>query len=146
MGGRIRAGLAAVLLGAPLGGCEVREYVIAHGAPELLVGLSANDLRLCAGLPDRSATGAGAVRYWSYERSVTVGTGSVSLTQVGVSLSGAEECRATFELTGDRVSRLAFTRVAASSPVAEAACAPLVTTCVDMVRRGMVARRLAPPP
>ena len=130
----------ALLWLLPLGGCEVGDYLTSQRAPKLLVGLSANDLRLCAGLPDRTASGTGDARFWSYERSVTVGSGSVSLTQIGVSLSGAEECRATFELARDRVTRVAFTRVAGSPAAPSAACAPLVQTCVDMVRRGLLTR------
>jgi hypothetical protein len=43
-----------------LGGCDVGDYLTASSAPALLIGLTANDLRLCAGLPDRTALGTGA--------------------------------------------------------------------------------------
>ena len=137
-----RVALRFALLAA--GGCEIGDYATAHRAPELLAGLSANDLRLCAGLPERTARGPGGAEFGSSERAVTVGSGSVSLTQVGLSLSGAEEWRATFELRDDRVSRVAFTRMSGAPPSPIAACAPLVETCVDKVRRGLVERIAAP--
>lgn len=136
-----------LLCAVPLSACNVGEYVAAHNAPEILTGLSANDLRLCAGLPDRTAAGTGGVEFWSYERSVSVGSGSISVPQVGLNLSGGggEECRATFELAGGWVSRVAFTRVSGAPATALASCAPLVGGCVSMIRNGHLLRA-APPP
>ncbi|WP_372623783.1 hypothetical protein [Falsiroseomonas sp.] len=125
-----------------LGGCEVGEYLTANRAPELLVGLAANDLRLCAGLPDRTAFGAGGTEFWSYERAVSVGSGNFSMPQIGVSLSGGEECRATFELWRGRVARVAFTRMAGTPTIRSASCAPLVQTCVELVQAGQLTRAL----
>lgn len=129
-----------------LGGCDVGQYLTANDAPQLLTGLAANDLRLCAGLPDRSEESKGGVEFWSYERSSAIGSSSLSLTQIGVSLASAEECRATFELRDGVVSRLAFTRVAGPPATSLAACAPLVDTCATMVREGRLARILPVPP
>lgn len=128
-----------------LGGCDIGEHWTADSAPDLLTGLSANDLRLCAGLPDRSVLGTGGAEFWSYERASSTGTGSVSLTQIGVSLASAEECRATFELRDGYVSRVAFTRVAGPPATHLASCAPLVETCSTMVREGRVTRVALPP-
>lgn len=100
-----------------------------------LPGLSADDLRLCAGLPERTAKGAGGQEFWSYERSKDATTGTISFAGFGINFAGDRECRATFELAGGRVTRVALTR--ATSP---SACAPLVQTCVGMVR----SRELAP--
>jgi hypothetical protein len=131
---------------ALLCGCEAQDYVIAEEAKPLLVGLSSNDLRFCAGLPDRVNSGTSGAQFWSYERSVTIGSSSLSLTQIGVSLSGAEECRVTVELVGERVSRVAFSRMAGSHALpASSSCAPLVSTCVDMIRNGLLVRTAAPP-
>jgi hypothetical protein len=125
-----------------LGGCEVGDYLTASRAPALLIGLTAHDLRLCAGLPDRTALGTGGAQFWSYERAVSFGSGSISMTQIGVSLASGEECRATFELIGGRVSRVAFTRMSGVTAVASASCAPLVQTCVGMIQ----AWQQPPPP
>jgi hypothetical protein len=127
-----------------LGGCDIGEHWTADSAPDLLTGLSANDLRLCAGLPDRSVVGTGGAEFWSYERASATGTGSISLTQIGVSLASAEECRATFELREGDVSRIAFTRVAGPPASNLASCAPLVETCTTMVREGRVTRVALP--
>ncbi len=139
--------LSACLLASGLGaGCELRESTIARSAPSLLVGLSANDLRLCAGLPDRTAIGTADARYWSYERFTTFGTGTVTLPQIGVSLSGAEECRMTVELVEDRVRRIAFARTASPPSAPKASCAPLVQSCVEMIESGRLARQIVPSP
>lgn len=105
------------------------DYFAVSTAARDIPGLSANDLRLCAGLPERTTKGADGREFWSYERSSTASTGTISFAGLGINLAGGQECRATFELSDGRVSRMAFTR-ATSQP----ACAPLVATCASMAQ------------
>ncbi len=111
------------------------DYFTVSDAEQEMPGLSADDLRLCAGLPERTARAENGREFWSYERSSTASTGTVSFAGFGINIAGGQECRATFELSDGRVSRMAFTRVTTTS-----ACAPLVQTCASMVED----RRLTP--
>ncbi|WP_424811720.1 hypothetical protein [Roseococcus sp. YIM B11640] len=124
-----------VLLGCGLlGGCTVADGFAVSRAEQNLPGLVADDLRLCAGLPDRKATGSDGREYWSYERSAPSGTGSISFAGVGLNIEGGHDCRATFELQEGRVTRMAFSRITSPS-----ACAPLVRACNAMMEGGRVA-------
>lgn len=127
--------LLLLLLALAANGCAVADIFTVSEVEARLPGLSADDLRLCAGLPERTAKGVGGQEFWSYERSKDATTGTVSFAGFGINFAGDRECRATFELSEGRVRRVAFTR--ATSP---SACAPLVQTCVGMVR----SRQLAP--
>lgn len=133
------ASLAALIV--PLASCAVERQGIVRQASTDLVGLSANDLRLCAGIPERTASGTGGAEFWSFERSAATGGASIDFQGGDLNLSGLEECRATFELMDGRVTRLAFTRTKRPGSVSRAACAPLVQTCEDMVARGALRAR-----
>lgn len=138
--GAWRGRTPVAVLAMALASCGISRDMTVREATTDLVGLSANDLRLCAGLPERTATGAGGAEFWSYERSATTGGANIALQRGGLNLSGLEECRAVFELAGGRVTRLAFMRTTSSGGAARAACAPLVRTCEEMVDRGALAR------
>jgi hypothetical protein len=51
--------LLLLLLTLPAGGCAVADLHTLSEAEGRMTGLSADDLRLCAGLPERTAKGAG---------------------------------------------------------------------------------------
>ena len=127
--------LPVLLLG--LAACSLQRDSLARGSVMELVGLTANDLKLCAGIPDRTSKGTHGAEFWSYERSVAPG-GSISSPYGGFSLSGREECRATFELSGDRVTRLAFSRVAGSETGHFAPCSPIIEACSGLLAQGSV--------
>jgi hypothetical protein len=103
--------------------------------------MSSNDLRLCAGIPDRTATATGGDgrprQYWTYVRNPPSARGvTLNLPVVGggVSLSGAGDCRATFELAEERVTRLAYSGAAELGPAHDAACAGIVLGCLDLLK------------
>lgn len=125
---KARRPVIALLCACPIGGCAVQDYFTANEASRAIPGLTADDLRLCAGLPDRTAQGGDGREYWAYERSRSASTGTISFAGIGVNIAGGEECRATFEVVNGRVARMAFTRVSSHG-----ACAPLVATCANML-------------
>ena len=51
-----------------LPGCSARDSAVAEDGRERLVGLRADDLRLCAGVPNLTANSAGG-EFWTYDRS-----------------------------------------------------------------------------
>jgi len=122
-------------------GCSAQEALIAARAQYDLRGLAENDLRLCAGVPDRTATATapdGTTRhYWTYVRSPPSASGvnfSLPVIGGGLSLSSTGDCRATFELVDGRVMRLGFSGAAELGPARDAACAGVVLGCLDLLR------------
>lgn len=134
---RLPSGPLLLLLTLSIGGCAVADLHTLGEVEDRMTGLSADDLRLCAGLPERTAKGTDGREYWSYERHLDASSGTVSFAGFGLNIAGGRECRATFEVSDGKVTRSAFTRATSAS-----ACAPLVQTCVRLARSG----RLTPAP
>lgn len=116
--------------------------MLAGRAQTELRGLADNDLRLCAGLPDRAetATGPDGVqrRYWTYLRNPPVAAGVTVNVPVfgGVSISRVADCRATFEIVEGHVTRIGLTGAAELGPAHKAACASLVLGCMELLGKG----------
>lgn len=95
-----------------------------------LIGLMADELRLCAGVPDRTQQSA-AGEFWTYDRSPP-GTGvSLPVPVVGgsVNVSRATDCRVTFQLVEGRVARVGH-NARGDSLASDNACAPVVRGCL----------------
>jgi len=125
-----------------LAACGVEDVVVAIEARRALIGLAADDLRLCAGVPDRSATSPGG-EFWTYVRSVPSGGVNFNLPAPlpgGVSLSGGGDCRVTFQLVGGRVRRIGYSGASQfnTGPGVDAACAPVVHGCLEALRDGEI--------
>jgi hypothetical protein len=91
-----------------------------------LIGLAADELRLCAGVPDRTQRSE-AGEFWTYDRSPP-GTGvSLPVPVVGgaANVSRATDCRVTFLLVEGRVARVAH-NAQGGSLASDSACAPVV--------------------
>ncbi len=142
---RVMRAAAAALACAAVAACSVATPdIAAHRARTALVGLAAHDLRLCAGIPNRTVAGEDGVQVWEYERT-TAGSGlTVNTLWADVNLSRIGECRAVFEISGGAVRRLAFARVSGRSATPLSACVPLVQECVDMVANGSIAPVASP--
>jgi hypothetical protein len=89
-------------------------------------------------VPDRAISvkqpDGGAREYWTYIRTIPSSSGvtlNVPVVGGGVSLSGAGDCRATFELVEGRVTRIGYSGAPDLGPAADAACAPVVTGCLN---------------
>jgi hypothetical protein len=120
------AALALALLAAGCGGL-VAERLRGDAS---LVGLPADDLRLCAGLPDRVASTPSG-EFWTYDH-VPPNTGvSLPVPVVGgaVNFYRVSDCRVTFRVVEGRVLRVGHN--AASGVLGrDAACAPVVRGCL----------------
>ena len=131
----------AWLLGAASGclaACDVADDVVVRRARHQLVGISANDLRLCAGPPNRTIVGDGDLQYWAYDRTATTSEVMVTTLALGFNLTQQGECSAVFELAGGHVRRIAFPRAVGGRVSPYSACVPLVQECYLMQRGGAI--------
>jgi hypothetical protein len=119
-------------------GCGGGPYGSVSQDLQKLVGVTTNDLMLCAGLPDRTAQGSGGLDFWSYERDNSGGGASLPLLQGSLIVSRSEVCRITFETADDRVRRVAVSRAGGADWLDNGACSMLVQNCLGMVRRGAI--------
>ena len=124
-----------------LPGCSARDSAVAEDGRERLVGLRADDLRLCAGVPNLTANSAGG-EFWTYDRTPPASGVSAPVPVIGGSLSVAagSTCRVTFQLVDGKVTRVGYA-AASDLPLSQnAACAPVVQGCLGMVDRQQVRR------
>jgi hypothetical protein len=132
---------AALLALLALLGCAARDSQIAEDSRERLVGLRADDLRLCAGVPNLTAQSTGG-EFWTYDRTPPASGVSAPVPVIGGSLSVAagSTCRVTFQLVEGKVTRVGYSADSALPLSQNAACAPVVQGCVRMVDQGAVRR------
>jgi hypothetical protein len=132
---RRRRALAVLALALPMGGgCVADQAWVAADAREALVGLAAEDLMLCAGVPDRQGSWEESA-FWTYDRTLGGSGFSVPVPVTGgtVNLAGGGDCRVTFQVVGGRVSRIGYSAGGEFGPARDAACAPVVRNCLRMV-------------
>jgi hypothetical protein len=131
-----------------LGACGVEDVVVAIEARRALIGLAADDLRLCAGIPDRSATFPSG-EFWTYVRSTPAGGVNLTLPGPfagGVNLSAAGDCRVTFQLVDGRVRRIGYSGASEFDSGASSTCAPIVHGCLSALRTGEIGPVVATAP
>lgn len=132
---------AALLAFLALLGCSARDSQRAEDGRERLVGLRADDLRLCAGVPNLTASSAGG-EFWTYDRAPPASGVSAPVPVIGgsLSVSAGSTCRVTFQLVDGRVTRVGYA-AASDLPLSQnAACAPVVQGCLRLVDEGAVRR------
>jgi len=131
--------LAALLLP---GACAQRDSMAADDAQTRLIGLRGDDLRLCAGVPDRTATSDGG-EFWTFDRAPPATGLSVPVPVMGgaVNLTGANSCRVTFQLVEQRVTRIAFSAASDMPGARNSACAPVLQGCMRLVNEGSIRTR-----
>lgn len=124
-----------------LASCSARDSAVAEDGRERLVGLRADDLRLCAGVPNLTASSPGG-EFWTYDRTPPASGVSAPVPVIGGSLSVAagSTCRVTFQLVDGRVTRIGYSAESALPLSQNAACAPVVQGCLGMVDRQQVRR------
>ena len=129
----------ALLVPLALGGCAARDASVADDARTRMVGVRADDLRPCAGPPDKRETSE-AGEFWTYDRTPTGGGVSVPVPVPGgnVSLSGGGVCCATFQLVEGRVTRTSISGANEIGVARDAACAPVVQGCLRLLRAGTI--------
>lgn len=121
--------------------CSARDSAVAEDGRERLVGLRADDLRLCAGVPNLTASSPGG-EFWTYDRTPPASGVSAPVPVIGGSLSVAagSTCRVTFQLVEGRVTRIGYSAESALPLSQNAACAPVVQGCLGMVDRDQIRR------
>lgn len=126
--------LAALLLPSA---CAQRDSAAAEDGRQRLIGLRSDDLRLCAGVPHRTATSDGG-DFWTYDRSPPATGVSVPVPVMGgaVNLSQANSCSVTFQLVERRVTRINFTAASDMPMARNSACAPIIQSCLRLVGPG----------
>ena len=124
-----------------LPGCSARDSAVAEDGRERLVGLRADDLRLCAGVPNLTANSAGG-EFWTYDRTPPAAGVSAPVPVIGGSLSVAagSTCRVTFQLVDGKVTRIGYAAESALPLSQNAACAPVVQGCLRLVDQGAIRR------
>ncbi len=130
-----------VLLLVPLlaTGCAARDSQVAEDGREQLIGLRADDLRLCAGVPNLTASSAGG-EFWTYDRTPPAAGVSAPVPVIGgsLSVSAGSSCRVTFQLVDGKVTRIGYS-AASDLPMSQnSACAPVVQGCLRLVEEGAV--------
>ncbi len=114
------------------GGCSIRDGRTAVAAQKNLVGMSETDLEACVGSPDNHST-FGSTDILTYNGVATT-NGGVNLTLPiigGISFSGGGYCHATFRVDNGRVTALRYTGDTNVMFSTDAACAPIVRSCVE---------------
>ena len=128
--------ILSLAITASLGGCAAVDEQIASDAKADLVGMSALDVQTCLGLPDQRLS-VGDTTLLTY---VASATRSVGLSAGLVSLSFGGYCHATIRIEKGRVSRVEYSGATESLLGRDAACAPIVRTCLrrDHPRRDSI--------
>ncbi|MBR0672073.1 hypothetical protein GXW76_12905 [Roseomonas soli] len=124
-----------------LGACSARDSAVAEDGRERLVGLRADDLRLCAGVPNLTAQSAGG-EFWTYDRTPPAAGVSAPVPVIGgsLSVSAGSSCRVTFQLVDGKVTRIGYS-AASDLPMSQnSACAPVVQGCLRLVDTNEVRR------
>ena len=133
--------LLPLLLVPFLATCSARDSAVAEDGRERLIGLRADDLRLCAGVPNLTAQSAGG-DFWTYDRTPPAAGVSAPVPVIGgsLSVSAGSTCRVTFQLVNGTVTRIAYS-AASDLPMSQnSACAPVVQGCLRLVDRHEVTR------
>ena len=121
--------------------CAARDSQVAADGRERLVGLRADDLRLCAGVPNLTARSDGG-EFWTYDRNPPASGVSAPVPVIGgsLSVSAGSTCRVTFQLVEGKVTRIGYS-AASDLPMSQnSACAPVVQGCLRLVDEGGVRR------
>ena len=128
--------LALLLLLPLLTTCSARDSAVAEDGRERLIGLRADDLRLCAGVPNLRDNSAGG-DFWTYDRNPPAAGVSAPVPVIGgsLSMSAGSTCRVTFQLVDGKVTRIAYS-AASDLPMSQnSACAPVVPGCLRLVNQ-----------
>jgi len=131
--------LFLLLLLPILATCSARDSAVAEDGRERLIGLRADDLRLCAGVPNLTARSAGG-DFWTYDRNPPAAGVSAPVPVIGgsLSVSAGSTCRVTFQLVDGKVTRIGYS-AASDLPMSQnSACAPVVQGCLRLVDQNEV--------
>ncbi|HEY4252267.1 MAG TPA: hypothetical protein VGM87_13730 [Roseomonas sp.] len=117
-----------------LAACAPRGAEVAADAKRRLVGMNADDLRACAGIPNRTLRLGDGSELLSYEQqNGNVGGLNITVPVVGggFRLAGSGSyCHALFRVSDGRVASLAYTGDSDDIRGQDGVCAPIVRGCL----------------
>ena len=97
-----------------------------------LLGMSAEDLQTCVGLPDQRITIGKNVQILTYDVSSPT-SGGISLTVPflgGISFSGGGYCHVTFKIQNNAVTEVRYSGDKDEIGAPDSVCAPVVSACL----------------
>jgi hypothetical protein len=130
-----------LVLALVLSGCAVEQREVAERARSVLIGMRDTDIRMCAGHPTNEDKIAGG-EIWMYEHGATT-PGGVSVAPVlpvspfgGASIgpAGNGYCRVQLRMQNGRVAEVSYAGATSEFGERDAACAPIVSNCIDYRR------------
>lgn len=128
--------LACALLAA---GCAVPDrYTQVDHAKSMLVGLSEDDVTMCAGFPDRRQEREN-IDIWSYKHKTDGGNVNVSapvlsgIANTSVNYSSGGNCSVQFLFVDGRVRRIAYAGDNDTASGRDMLCAPVIDDCMRYV-------------
>ncbi|UPG74159.1 hypothetical protein MVG78_08575 [Roseomonas gilardii subsp. gilardii] len=125
----------AILAWMPLlGGCGYEASRLAHQAQINLIGMTAQDLQTCAGIPDKTQRLDERNELYAYHlRNASGGEISTTLPIIGGGVtigSSGTFCTANFRLTDGRVSALVYAGDTDRGVGTDGVCAPIIRGCL----------------
>jgi len=125
--------LALSLVAALSAGCSIPDAKDAAAARQMLVGMKADDLQACAGIPSRTRRLSDGTELLSYEQQNPRSSGlHLQLPTVGdLNIAGGRSyCHALFRIAEGRVIGLNYTGDNDNTFSSEGICAPIVRGCL----------------
>lgn len=102
-------------------------------AKSSLLGMTKQDVRMCAGFPQRHHEEAGMTT-WGYETRSQAGGVNLSaplwIANTNLSITGGGNCQAQFQFEDGRLTRLAYSGDNDGPQGRETLCAPIVEGCL----------------
>ena len=134
---RITFALAGTML--LLGGCALKDHLVADRAQRDLVGLPEVELEACLGVPDQHAS-FGDIDVLTYYATSSSST-SYSVPIVGgLGFSNGGYCHMTVRVESGYVARILYSGEKNATLAPNAYCAPIVRTCLAELAAHPVAR------
>lgn len=131
--------LGLLVVAGSLAGCTPpSRFNIVDDAKIRLIGLSEQDITMCAGFPDRREEKE-EVRIWSYRHDTDGGNLAVSapvlagLANTSVNYSSGGDCSVQFLFVQGRVRRIAYSGDNDTTTGRDMLCAPVIDDCLRYV-------------
>jgi len=123
-----------------LGGCGTYDSHVAHQAQVAMLGMTADDLQSCAGVPDKTTKINDRTSVYDYKLAPgTTGSLTATLPLVGgVTLGGAGPfCTASFRIIDGRVSDVHYSGDDDKTFGDDAICVPIIRGCMRQPEASM---------
>jgi hypothetical protein len=128
-----------------LGGCAVHDSMVAHEAPQQLIGMSEVNLQACLGSPDQHST-FGSTDILTYDTTSTSSINYAIPVVGGFGFSNGGYCHATFRVDNGRVTQLLYSGEKNATLAPDAYCAPILRTCLAYLQHHPAGAPTTPAP